>query len=89
VDEIYWHGQILSSDAKKVIRINKSSSLGYFEKKIVLKKRYFIGIMIMPGVTIGQGAVVGARACVFKDVEPWTIVGSNPAKFIKKRELNK
>ncbi len=40
---------------------------------------------IMMGVTIGQGAVVGARACVFKDVEPWTIVGGNPAKFIKKR----
>lgn len=41
----------------------------------------FIG----PGVTIGEGAVVGARACVFKDVEPWTVVGGNPAKFIKKR----
>ena len=37
------------------------------------------------GVTIGQGVVVGARACVYKDVEPWTIVGGNPAKFIKNR----
>ena len=43
----------------------------------------FIGM----GVTIGEGAVVGARAAVFKDVEPWTVVGGNPAKFIKKREL--
>lgn len=43
----------------------------------------FIGM----GVTIGEGAVVGARAAVFKDVEPWTIVGGNPAKFIKQREL--
>lgn len=43
----------------------------------------FIG----PGVTIGQGAVVGARAAVFKDVEAWTVVGGNPAKFIKKREI--
>lgn len=40
---------------------------------------------IMSNVTIGQGAVVGARAAVFKDVEPWTIVGGNPAKVIKKR----
>lgn len=40
---------------------------------------------IMMGVTIGKGAVVGARSAVFKDVEPWTIVGGNPAKFIKKR----
>jgi putative colanic acid biosynthesis acetyltransferase WcaF len=45
----------------------------------------FIG----PGVTIGEGAVVGARAAVFKDVEPWTVVGGNPAKFIKKREITR
>lgn len=42
---------------------------------------------ICMGVTIGEGAVVGARAAVFKDVDPWTVVGGNPAKFIKKREL--
>jgi putative colanic acid biosynthesis acetyltransferase WcaF len=42
---------------------------------------------IAMGVTIGQGAVVGARASVFKDVEPWTIVGGNPAKFIHNRVL--
>ena len=41
------------------------------------------------GVTIGEGAVVGARAAVFKDVEPWTVVGGNPAKFIKKRIIGK
>lgn len=43
----------------------------------------FVGM----GVTIGEGAVVGARAAVFKDVEPWTVVGGNPAKFLKKREI--
>lgn len=43
--------------------------------------RAFIG----PGVNIGDGSVVGACAAVFKDVEPWTVVGGNPAKFIKKR----
>lgn len=41
----------------------------------------FVGM----GITIGQGAVVGARAAVFKDVEPWMVVGGNPAKPIKKR----
>jgi putative colanic acid biosynthesis acetyltransferase WcaF len=43
---------------------------------------------IMKGITIGEGAVVGARAAVFKNVEPWTIVGGNPAIFIKKRIIN-
>lgn len=40
---------------------------------------------IMTNVIIGEGAIVGARAAVFKDVEDWSIVGGNPAKFIKKR----
>ena len=45
------------------------------------------GVLIKGGVTIGNGAVIGARSVVTKDVEPWTVVGGNPAKFIKKREL--
>jgi putative colanic acid biosynthesis acetyltransferase WcaF len=43
----------------------------------------FIG----PGVNVGEGAVVAARAVVVKDVEPWMVVGGNPSKIIKKREL--
>lgn len=43
----------------------------------------FVGM----GVTIGEGAVVGARAAVFKNVEPWTVVGGNPAKYLKMRKL--
>ncbi|MBK8278017.1 MAG: putative colanic acid biosynthesis acetyltransferase [Nitrospira sp.] len=39
----------------------------------------FIG----PGVSIGEGAVVGARASVFRDVDPWTVVGGNPARVIR------
>lgn len=44
--------------------------------------------ILLPGVTIGEGAVVGAGAVVTKDVEPYTIVAGNPAQFIKKRSPN-
>lgn len=48
----------------------------------------FSNAMIMPGVTIGEGAIVLAGSVVTKDVEPWTIVGGNPAKKIRNRNKN-
>ncbi len=45
------------------------------------------GAFVGPGVGIGEGAVAGARAVVFKDVDPWTVVAGNPACFVKKREI--
>lgn len=42
-------------------------------------------VMILKGVTVGEGAVVAAGSLVTKDVEPYTIVGGHPAKFIRKR----
>jgi len=39
-------------------------------------------------VTVGEGAIVGARAVAVKDVPEWTIVGGNPARSIKQRHLN-
>lgn len=51
--------------------------------KVWVAAEAFIG----PKVTIGEGAVVGARAAVFKDVEAWCVVGGNPAIFIKKRVI--
>lgn len=38
----------------------------------------------MPGVTVGENAIVAAGSVVVKNVEPFTIVGGNPAKFIIK-----
>jgi putative colanic acid biosynthesis acetyltransferase WcaF len=45
------------------------------------------GAYVGMGVTLGEGAVAAARAVVVKDVAPWTVVGGNPARFIKRREL--
>jgi len=44
----------------------------------------FIG----PGVTVGEGAIIGARAVAMKNVAPWTIVAGNPAKPIRQRTLD-
>ena len=54
---------------------------------IVLGNDVWIGYeaVIMAGVTIGDGAIIGARAVVTKDVPPYTVAGGIPAKPIKKR----
>ena len=43
------------------------------------------GATIMPGVKIGDGAIIATKSVVTKDVEPYSIVGGNPAKEIRKR----
>lgn len=54
-------------------------------KPVKICRRAWIGAgaTILPGVTIGENAVVGAGSVVTKDVEPDTIVAGNPAKVIK------
>ena len=41
--------------------------------------------VILPGVHIGDGAIIGANSVVGSDVEPYTIVAGNPAKVVRKR----
>lgn len=53
------------------------------EDQVWIGARAYIGM----GVVVRQGAVVGATASVYKTVEPWTVVGGNPTRFIKKREI--
>lgn len=64
--------------------------LPYIYKPIILKKGCQIGMgsIIMPGVTVGEGAIVGARSVVTKDVPAWTIAAGSPCKVIKELEPN-
>lgn len=57
-------------------------------EKVVIMNDVWIGAncIITPGVTIGEGAIVGAGSVVTKDVIPYSIVGGVPAKLIKMRE---
>ncbi len=52
-----------------------------------IEKDAFIGTnaIIHPGVTIGEGAIIGSNSLVLKDIEPWTINVGSPCKVIKKR----
>lgn len=66
-----------------------SASFGLIVSTITIDKNAWVGTRayINMGVEIGEGAVVGATASVFKDVEPWTVVGGNPARIIKNRVI--
>lgn len=61
------------------------AKLGYILKPIHLCKGCLVGMesFVMPGVTIGEGAIVGAGSLVTKDVPAWTIATGRPAKVVK------
>lgn len=56
-------------------------------KAVVIEDDVWIGInaVILPGITIGKGAIIGANAVVTTNVKAYTIVGGVPAKFIRNR----
>ena len=67
------------------VDINKQ---GHSAAPIVIENDVWIGAnaIILPGVTIGKGAVIGANSLVNKDVASFTVVGGSPAKIIKNRQ---
>lgn len=54
-------------------------------RPIAIQDKVWIGfgVTVLKGVTIGEGAVVGAKSVVTRDVPPWTVVAGNPAKVVK------
>jgi len=61
---------------------------GYTERDIIIEDDCWIGygVQIMPGVTVGRGAVIGAGAVQTKDAEPYGIYVGVPARKIKDRQ---
>jgi galactoside O-acetyltransferase len=59
--------------------------------KVVIKKfaNILTNAVVFPGVTIGEGAIVGANTVMSFDAEPWTIYLGNPARKIKQRDRQK
>lgn len=61
------------------------AKLGYKVKPVHLCRGCLVGMetFVMPGVTIGEGAIVGAGSLVTKDIPAWTIATGRPAKVVK------
>jgi acetyltransferase-like isoleucine patch superfamily enzyme len=60
-------------------------------KPVMIEENVWIGsdVLILPGVTIGEGVVIGAGSVVTRDIEPMAVVGGNPAKVLKYRDVTK
>jgi acetyltransferase-like isoleucine patch superfamily enzyme len=65
----------------------RSPDFAVVARPVAIHDHAWIGAraLILPGVTVGEGAVVGAGAVVARDVPPWTIVAGNPARPIGER----
>ncbi|MFT5738663.1 MAG: putative colanic acid biosynthesis acetyltransferase WcaF [Maribacter sp.] len=65
------------------------ASMNLITSKITICKGVFIGAraFVMPGITVGENAIIGAGSLVTRNVDANTIVGGNPAKLIKTRNL--
>jgi acetyltransferase-like isoleucine patch superfamily enzyme len=66
--------------------VPRRPSANVVARAISIARNVWIGFeaCVLPGVTIGEGAIVGARSVVVEDVAPFTIVAGNPARFIRR-----
>lgn len=57
-------------------------------KPVIFKRFSTLGVncTVLPGVTLGEGSIIGANSLVTRDTEPWTVYGGSPARPLKKRD---
>lgn len=86
---IYIGDDVLIGHNAVIATLNHSHSVEHrgnlYPSPVIIKDKVWLGanVTILPGVTIGFGAIVAAGSVVTKDVAEMTIVGGTPAKFIK------
>ena len=68
-----------------------NSKTGLITGAIILKDNVWIGTnsFINMNIVIGEGSVIAASSNVISNIDPWSVVGGNPASFIKKRVIQK
>jgi len=86
--QIYGHSEMPKEGKRMSGPMIPWRHKAYTSGKIILKKDCFLGSrsIILPGVTVGEGAVIGAGSVISCDVAPWTIVFGKPPRVIGKRD---
>lgn len=73
----------------KPLRYHKEVTQAYVAPVVIKKNAWItIGVTLLPGVTVGEGAIIAAGAVVTEDIPPHTMAGGTPAKVIKKLDLS-
>lgn len=87
-DGVSIAGQNFILTHNKPLEYHKNLSEAFLGPVIIKKNAWIaIGVIILPGVTIGEGSIVASGSVVNKDIPPFTLYGGIPAKFIKEFEM--
>ena len=89
---VLGEGVIISQDSYLCTASHDVNSpvMALVTKPIILEDNVWVAArtIILPGVIAHEASVVGCGSVVTKDVDPWTVVGGNPARFLKRRILD-